>query len=317
MLASTITKRRPVARLALVSLLTLAAALPASAGLQYVGGISRTVYGVTPYGGAPQLAPSFIMNNQTGFADILASPGGGYLTANPVVANNILDTGVVGNPFFSFKVGGGNLNGPFGAGQTLVSGVRTAFNLSDAALCCTASYLISSWTTNLLVTPGGWAGDLGTFLSISGRLRAPSSAVAVSLVSHYYINNVYQGTTTPLILAMARNGNFQATGNAGAAVVMNGGQFRGLAVNTLPSFLPQAGNVVKVVSTLTAFADPSAVGAIAPDLSLLPGVTLPTALAQVSGTVPEPANWALLIAGFGLMGAMARRRERRLVSVTG
>jgi hypothetical protein len=303
---------------ALASGAVLGTAAPANAGLAYIGGVSSTVYGVSPYGGAPQVAPSFIFNNVTGFNDILASPGGGFLTAAPTVPNNILQTGIVGVPFYSFQVGGGNGNGPFGAGQTLVSGVRTAFALSDAALCCSASYIVSSWTSNLLVTPGGWAGDLGTFLSIAGSLPAPTSAVAVSLISHYYINDVYQGTTTPLILAMARNGNFQATGDVGAAIVMDGfGQYRGLAVNSLPSFLPVAGNVVKVVSTLTAIADPSSVSASTPDLSLLPGVTLPTALAQVSGAVPEPASWAMLITGFGLVGAIARRRRHAALPMAG
>lgn len=31
--------------------------------------------------------------------------------------------------------------------------------------------------------------------------------------------------------------------------------------------------------------------------------------AAVTGSVPEPANWALLIAGFGLTGATMRRRS--------
>lgn len=283
---------------------------PAVAGLAYIGGSSVTVYGVAPYGGAPQGAPSFIANNVSGFNDVLASPGGGFLTAAPIVANNIRQVGPVGNPAFSFQIGGGNGNGPFGSANVQNAGTRIGFNLRDAARCCSASYLISTWTTNLLVTPGGFAGDLGTYLAIAGRLTAPNSAVAVSLVSHYYLNNVLQGTTTPLILAAAGSGNFQAIGNAGAAVAIDGfGNFRGLAVNTLPSFLPAAGNLVTVVSTLTALADPSELASATPDLSLLPGVTLPTALSQVSGTVPEPASWAMLIVGFGLIGATARRRR--------
>ena len=35
------------------------------------------------------------------------------------------------------------------------------------------------------------------------------------------------------------------------------------------------------------------------------------AAAEVGGTVPEPAMWALMVVGFGLIGASLRRRERR------
>jgi len=34
---------------------------------------------------------------------------------------------------------------------------------------------------------------------------------------------------------------------------------------------------------------------------------------QTGGVVPEPASWAMLIAGFGLVGAVARRRRRGLI----
>lgn len=35
-----------------------------------------------------------------------------------------------------------------------------------------------------------------------------------------------------------------------------------------------------------------------------------------TGVVPEPASWAMLIVGFGLTGAVARRRNRGMVAVT-
>jgi len=36
------------------------------------------------------------------------------------------------------------------------------------------------------------------------------------------------------------------------------------------------------------------------------GITLPT---PSSGTVPEPASWAMMLVGFGLTGALARRKQ--------
>ena len=35
-------------------------------------------------------------------------------------------------------------------------------------------------------------------------------------------------------------------------------------------------------------------------------------IASVAGTVPEPASWALMVSGFGLVGASLRRRALRL-----
>jgi hypothetical protein len=284
-----------------------------AAPIVFTGGVGDTVYGVAPYGGGPQGAPSFIGDNVTGFNDILASPGHGFLTANPVIANNISQFGIAGLPLGSFQIGGGNGFGPFGAAATLITGPRVGFRLLDAGQpgLGSLSYAISSWTTNFKVKAGGFKGNLGTFLSVGGLLPAVQSADAVSLVSNYYVNGVYVGQTTPLILAAAGNGNFQALGGSGAAVAFQGGGiWRGLAVDLLPAVLP-AGDTIKVVSTITEFADPASIDSIVPDLSLLPGVSLPDfAFSDVSGSVPEPAAWVSMLLGFGAIGAAMRARRR-------
>jgi hypothetical protein len=49
-----------------------------------------------------------------------------------------------------------------------------------------------------------------------------------------------------------------------------------------------------------------------PGIQAVPGQTLSTfdpAFSGAFGTVPEPASWAMLIAGFGLVGAVLRRRR--------
>src|SRR6185312_14597963 len=62
---------------------------PAEAGLIYNGSRGDIVFGVTSYGGGSQITPKWIGNNFTGLNDILASPGGTFQLANPVIANNI------------------------------------------------------------------------------------------------------------------------------------------------------------------------------------------------------------------------------------
>jgi len=286
---------------------------PAAAAAVYTGGVGDTVYGVAPYGGVGQPAPLLIGDNVTGFSDILASPGHGFLTANPVIANNISQFGIAGLPLGSFQIGGGNGFGPFGAAATVITGPRVGFVLQDAGQpgLGSLSYAISSWTTNFKITAGGFRGNLGTYLSVGGLLPAVQSADAVSLVTNYYVNGVYVGQTTPLILAAAGNGNFQALGGSGAAVIFTGaGAWRGLAIDLVPAILP-AGDTVKAVSTLTEFADPASIDSIAPDLSLLPGLTLPDlGISDVGGAVPEPASWAMMLMGFGAIGAAIRARRR-------
>jgi len=292
----------------------LAALFAAHAGavILYTGGSGGTVYGVAPYGGGGVLLPSFLGNVSTGFSDILASPGHGFQTANPVVANNIAQTGIVGLPLYSFQIGGADGLGPFGSGETLISGPQVGFALHDAGQpgLGALSYSISSWTSNFVVGAGGFAGDMGTYLSVGGRLPTAVSADAVSLVSNYYVDNVYVGQTTPLILAAAGNGNFQAVGGSfGALVFGGGGTWSGLAIDNLGVNFA-AGDTVRVVSTLTEFADPASIDSIVPDLSLFPGAVLPDyAIADVSGAAPEPGAWAMMLAGFAALGGLLRRRR--------
>ncbi|MFQ3596461.1 MAG: PEPxxWA-CTERM sorting domain-containing protein, partial [Sphingomonadaceae bacterium] len=53
---------------------------------------------------------------------------------------------------------------------------------------------------------------------------------------------------------------------------------------------------------------PAALDPLAPIAENLPAGESP----NVAGAVPEPGTWALLIAGFGLVGWAARRRARSL-----
>lgn len=46
----------------------------------------------------------------------------------------------------------------------------------------------------------------------------------------------------------------------------------------------------------------------------VPGPAYSLTISQAGGTVPEPASWAMMIAGFGLIGAIARRRRETMVA---
>src|SRR6185437_3745919 len=118
------TKSIPFPRLVAAFLLVSA---PAFAGLIENPGSGVIVMGVAPYGGAPNVGgPTYLANNFTGLNDILTSPGlgtlGGYLTASPVIANNIVSFGPAALPMFDTQVGGGNGNGAFGSGAAANNG---------------------------------------------------------------------------------------------------------------------------------------------------------------------------------------------------
>ena len=71
-----------------------------------------------------------------------------------------------------------------------------------------------------------------------------------------------------------------------------------------------AGHVVEEVSSARLFSTPAhpytqGLLSALPPLDGLPRQHLPA----IPGGVPEPATWAMLIAGFGLVGAAARRRR--------
>src|SRR5580692_12774708 len=100
-------------RIKRLSVLLFSISVCGFAGTIYNGGTGVIVMGVAPYGGAPNVGgPTYITNNFTGNNDILTSPGlgtlGGYLTASPVIANNIFSNGPLATPFSGTQIGGGN-----------------------------------------------------------------------------------------------------------------------------------------------------------------------------------------------------------------
>ncbi|WP_243453772.1 PEPxxWA-CTERM sorting domain-containing protein [Sandaracinobacteroides saxicola] len=99
--------------------------------------------------------------------------------------------------------------------------------------------------------------------------------------------------------------NFGRSVVAPAPTLINGSAFPDLGA----VFAPQQG-----VGTFFAFNFRRGVPTSGAQVTTLPGVTFSMLNPQVQVTpislVPEPASWAMMIAGFGLVGAAARRRVR-------
>lgn len=292
------------------------------------GGIAM---GVAPYG-APvdNGAPTYIGNNFTLQNDILSSPGlgslGGYLTASPIIANNIASTGAVALPTALAQVGGGNVNGAFGAGVAVNAGSAMGFALADSGPGGgSASYIISTAQLSYTDTAGTAAGQkYGAYIAIGGAVPLLGNADVASLKVHVDDPNPASpffgggaGVDLPaMVLAISRNGvgsgignyNIVTDGGSGAGLILlNGslGLFDAAAVDNiaLPAAIP-AGDTLTVDATITAFADPAAFETIdiTPELLRLIG-PLPTLSLVNTEAVPEPTPTLLIclpLAGLGL-----------------
>jgi hypothetical protein len=315
-------------------------AAPTFAGLLANGGNGAISFGVAPYGGAPNVGgPTYIADNITGRNDILTSPGlgtlGGYLTASPVISNNIASYGGA-LPLAATQTGGGNGAGAFGTGVAQNSGADMAFALSDSGPGGgSASYIVSAanYTFTDVGAPIGIGTTYGAYLSIAGAVPLVGNADVASLRVHISDTaGVFGagGTDLPqLVLAISRNGagagigNYNivtiggvAGGNAGL-ILDNGvnGAFRALAVDNLAlaAAIP-VGDILSVSTALTAYSDPASFDSIfpetEPDLLNLTGPLAEISLADTpTAATPEPST-VLLLAG-ALMALPGFRKRLR------
>jgi hypothetical protein len=326
----------------LAAVLTLfAASTPARADLLFNGGTGAISFGVAPYGGAPNVGgPTYIADNVTGRNDILTSPGlgtlGGYLTASPVIANNIASYGGA-LPLIATQVGGSNASGAFGSGAMSNLGNQVGLALADSGPGGgSASYAIGAGNITYTVAgaPIAAGSTYGAYLTMAGSVPLVGNADVMALRVHISDTaGVFGagGTDLPqLVLAISRNGagvgigNYNvitiggvAGGNA-ALILDNGltGSFRALAVDNqaLAAALP-VGDILSVSYALTAYTDPASFDTFDPSFSTdlldltgpLPGISL----VSTPSAVPEPVSIGLM--AVGVLSVVGFHTSRRLM----
>ena len=149
---------------------------------------------------------------------------------------------------------------------------------------------------------------------IDGALTLNGSS-QFDLLASAYTNNFAGATTTRLFGIDARTGGLVRSTNANAGTYVNTSPF-GVAYQTLGLAIDNSDQLGFDISGNTGRGYFNFRNGL---YGINLGTGTPTFLGTIgtgsliglaAGTVPEPQSWALLIAGFGLVGAAQRRRHR-------
>lgn len=291
-------------RIALTLLSAVLLASPtAVAAPVFIGGEGAIAFGVGDLG-APinPGAPIYRLNNTNGRFDILTNPGLG-LTLNNSIINNTSFTPpnvpmVPGSSIFLTQLGGGNVNGPFGAGSAIITGGGTgtgfSLGLADGGVPggISASYEILSWRADFIEVGGSPVGTTGAAIAMRGSVPLPQDLLILSMRTELTIDVggagvVFDVVEMPgMIIAMENLGVLTPTviqdnlgglatpmpfGFAVAANNLNN-TFEMLMFTAFPDLGPLGdgltfgpGDLISAEITVTAIADPAAM--IALDLS--------------------------------------------------
>lgn len=137
----------------------------------------------------------------------------------------------------------------------------------------------------------------------------PSLIVGFSVPQDFLGNNYGNyDCSTPGVLAFGASGGNLAGGAQNLSMATQGCSGQPFMINPGQEILAVA--FLQTVANRDGFVDASQTFRVAYDPGLSPQV-LENLVANISstGAVPEPATWALMISGFGMTGAMLRRRR--------
>lgn len=188
-----------------------------------------------------------------------------------------------------------------------IQGVNVLFN--DGVQTSTAVFGNTNLGTSTLRFTGSTVGGATTLRANGGQARVegnldlstqnPNDTLLLSTLQFGLLNNAtFNNLELNLFGGTATSASFAVTDNAGT--VFN---FNNIALGNGENFLGFQGINNETIRNVAITFNGGGVGDVRQ-------IRLDT---YAAGAVPEPASWAMMLGGFGLLGAAARRRTRTTV----